>query len=115
MFPYPQKFWSGMTHRLVNENPWIMDLKDKNREESALKIAEVVLAKGTSAAIVQARHVHDEITGVHKTMYTLDPEKVCPWAMEPAFKRQLSQIPNLQAISPALAAAFKATESELQS
>jgi hypothetical protein len=102
-------YWSPQAKALAEKYPWMADLLAVNREQAALTISRTL-----GKDLFHGRMLHDDLTGVHKAMSYEEPEKVSPFAMEPAFRAVLSRIPSLKVISPALAAALERTELELQ-
>lgn len=105
----PRRFWTAEAEYLVLDHPWILDLVETNREVAAEMIAKVVRPE-IERRIEKGREIHDYVTGVHKAMYTRRTELPTPWVNRPPFKENLSKIPKLHVISPALAAALKPME-----
>jgi hypothetical protein len=99
------RYWCQDAQELAQAYPWMDGLMETNREEAALTISQ-----NLKCDLPHARRLHDQLTGVHKTMWYDKPESVSYLLKEPAFHEKLYRIKNLHVISPALAAALKAME-----
>lgn len=100
------RYWCSDAEDLAKAYPWMDDLLETNREEAARVISQTL-----NCDLPKARRLHDQLTGVHKTMWYDKPESVTFLLQDKAFRAQVSRIKNLHVISPALAAALKATVS----
>ena len=96
------RYWNQDAQELAQAYPWMDSLLETNREEAALTISQTLKCN-----LPHARRLHDQLTGVHKTMWYDKPESVSYLLKDRAFRAQVSQIKNLQVISPALAEALK--------
>jgi TPP-dependent trihydroxycyclohexane-1,2-dione (THcHDO) dehydratase len=103
--PTTSRYWCPDAEVLAKAYPWMDELMETNRE-----VAAALIAQKLDLPLGVGRRMHDQLTGVHKTMWYDKSESVSYLLKEAPFRAQASRIKNLHVISPALAEALKAME-----